>query len=1138
MIRIPHRWHLAKPAGQRGLLGVAFLVAMLVSTVALLAAESDPGEAAPLISSDGYTTLSTQGTVNAGTPYSSGQLVDLTVAANPVIDTTNLTAAGAPTTGLFYMEECTDPGGTSTNLPTTANGCEAATLATTPKTSSGAFNLTGASGFTMYDLPDPGTLGSATMVGICDVAPNQCVVGIFAASPQAGGGFSYPHLFSAPFNVDQQADFGSGSEAGLNPGDGSAPVITSTSATNSTVVASPTTVAADGGNTSKITVTLKDTNGNPVTSPKSVTLSQGSGHSTIEVNGSAGTAATTDGSGQAIFTVSDTTPETVTYTATDTTDTNLVLTPATPPAVTFAAPVATPSASSVSALNPSVSQTGSTTITVTLKDQGVAPQPIANKLITLTQGSGHSVIAPVSSGSDTTNAQGRATFTVSDTTPETVTYSATDTTDGVALAGQNASVTFGTLTVSATDSTVTTTSPIVSSVANGGPQPTGTVSVTLLAGTSPVPGKTVALSASSTNAVITPGSQVTGSNGQASFSVSDTTAETVTFHAVDVSDSNLAIVATTQVDFQVPAPSPLKSSMAVTPATVAADGVTAASLTVTIEDQFGNPLAGKTVTVVGSITGTSSQSTTSRVVPSGFSGSVVATTTDGSGDISFNAFDTTAESITYTATDSTDSVTVAQTVAVTFTAGVPQVSQSAVQASPSAVPADGTTASTITVTVEDHNANPVQGIGITLTALNGSSAITPTTDVVTNTSGQAAFKVTDATAESVRFRATDTTDNLPLVGEEVEVTFGTPPPTAPAVADSDIVASRTTVPADGHSSATVQVILNDGNGLPLSGKTVTLVPMSVHAVVSPATATTDSNGTASLTVTDTTPESVTFTATDVTDNAPLTGLSVTISFTSATGAASASLNKPIVGMAPTPDGKGYWLVASDGGVFTEGDAVFYGSTGAIQLNKPIVGMAPTPDGKGYWLVASDGGVFTEGDAVFYGSTGAIQLNKPIVGMAPTPDGKGYWLVASDGGVFTEGDAVFYGSTGAIQLNKPIVGMAPTPDGKGYWLVASDGGVFTEGNAVFYGSTGAIQLNKPIVGMAPTPDGKGYWLVASDGGVFTEGNAVFYGSTGALNLKQPIVGTAPTPDGKGYWLVASDGGVFTEGDAVFYGSMAG
>ena len=78
---------------------------------------------------------------------------------------------------------------------------------------------------------------------------------------------------------------------------------------------------------------------------------------------------------------------------------------------------------------------------------------------------------------------------------------------------------------------------------------------------------------------------------------------------------------------------------------------------------------------------------------------------------------------------------------------------------------------------------------------------------------------------------------------------------------------------------------------------------------------------------------------------------------------------------------------------------------------------------GYWLVASDGGIFSFGDAAFYGSTGAMTLNKPVVGMSATPDGKGYWLVASDGGIFSFGDAAFYGSTRSMTLTKPVVGMS-------------------------------------------------------------------------------------------------------------------
>jgi N-acetylmuramoyl-L-alanine amidase len=189
-----------------------------------------------------------------------------------------------------------------------------------------------------------------------------------------------------------------------------------------------------------------------------------------------------------------------------------------------------------------------------------------------------------------------------------------------------------------------------------------------------------------------------------------------------------------------------------------------------------------------------------------------------------------------------------------------------------------------------------------------------------------------------------------------------------------------------------------------------------------------------------------------------------------------AVNEPIVGMAATPDGQGYWLVAADGGIFTFGDATFYGSTGAIHLNEPIVGMAATPDGRGYWLVAADGGIFTFGDATFLGSTGSLHLNQPIVGMAALPDGRGYWLVAADGGIFTFGDAAFLGSEGGVTLAAPIVSLAATPDGKGYWLAASDGGIFTFGDATFYGSEGGAQLAPPVVGLAATPDGNGYWLV--------------------------------------------------------------
>src|SRR6476619_513370 len=73
----------------------------------------------------------------------------------------------------------------------------------------------------------------------------------------------------------------------------------------------------------------------------------------------------------------------------------------------------------------------------------------------------------------------------------------------------------------------------------------------------------------------------------------------------------------------------------------------------------------------------------------------------------------------------------------------------------------------------------------------------------------------------------------------------------------------------------------------------------------------------------------------------------------ALGAPGGSLNAPLVGIAATPRGNGYWLLARDGGIFSYGGARFYGSTGAMHLNQPVVGIAATPKGRGYWLVASD-----------------------------------------------------------------------------------------------------------------------------------------------------------------------------------------
>jgi len=238
---------------------------------------------------------------------------------------------------------------------------------------------------------------------------------------------------------------------------------------------------------------------------------------------------------------------------------------------------------------------------------------------------------------------------------------------------------------------------------------------------------------------------------------------------------------------------------------------------------------------------------------------------------------------------------------------------------------------------------------------------------------------------------------------------------------------------------------------------------------------------------------------------------------------------------PQPVPASYDLVQADGVVASFGAAYNYGPAEPPTLAAPVVGLATTTDGNGYWEAAGDGGVFAYGTAPFRGSMGGRPLNEPVVGIAGTEDQDGYWLTAADGGVFAFGDAQFRGSMDATRLNRPVVGMAATRDDGGYWLVAADGGVFAFGDASYYGSMGGQALNQPIVGMAATPDAKGYWLVAADGGVFAFGDATFYGSNGNQHLTAPVNSIAASSDGGGYWEFGADGRVYDFGDATYAGS---
>ncbi|HET9060176.1 MAG TPA: G1 family glutamic endopeptidase [Acidimicrobiales bacterium] len=263
-------------------------------------------------------------------------------------------------------------------------------------------------------------------------------------------------------------------------------------------------------------------------------------------------------------------------------------------------------------------------------------------------------------------------------------------------------------------------------------------------------------------------------------------------------------------------------------------------------------------------------------------------------------------------------------------------------------------------------------------------------------------------------------------------------------------------------------------------------------------------------------------------------------------------------------GPGYFLGAPDGGVFAYGADHFAGaasgaedlagqsaSPGALAaqlaggaLGGPVAAMATTPDKGGYWMMTTTGGVFSFGDAQWYGSLTAMGgVSVPMSAMAPTPDGRGYWLVSLTGGVYSFGDARFAGSCTPSICAFLAVGMVASSSGRGYWLLLQNCEMVPFGDAPHIADTdcqtAAGTTFTPATWAVPTPDRQGYWVMLADGTVFAEGDATSFGTWPATAQSIPgdlAVALLPTPDDRGAWLVYASGYVEDLGDAADLGDL--
>lgn len=121
-------------------------------------------------------------------------------------------------------------------------------------------------------------------------------------------------------------------------------------------------------------------------------------------------------------------------------------------------------------------------------------------------------------------------------------------------------------------------------------------------------------------------------------------------------------------------------------------------------------------------------------------------------------------------------------------------------------------------------------------------------------------------------------------------------------------------------------------------------------------------------------------------------------------------------------GDDYRIIDVYGGLWNSDPMALSTGLFGTKLNAPIVGATTTPSRNGYWMVASDGGIFAFGDAKFYGSMGGQKLNRPVISMLPSMSGNGYLLLAEDGGIFTFGDAPFRGTVPMITGPHPQTGF--------------------------------------------------------------------------------------------------------------------
>ena len=225
-------------------------------------------------------------------------------------------------------------------------------------------------------------------------------------------------------------------------------------------------------------------------------------------------------------------------------------------------------------------------------------------------------------------------------------------------------------------------------------------------------------------------------------------------------------------------------------------------------------------------------------------------------------------------------------------------------------------------------------------------------------------------------------------------------------------------------------------------------------------------------------------------------------------------------------GAGIWALGYD-----------HGSTDLWQPIKTKFQCAVGPAGPpGYSILNQGGGIYSFGDATYYGNLIDHAYPGPAVGLSETPDGHGYNILTAPGAIYSFGNANYFGNLLDHHYPGPATALSFTPSAGGYAILTRGGGIYTFGDARYYGNLIDHGYPGTAVGLAYTSTGRGYWILTSSGALYSFGDAGYYGNLIDHGYAGVAASLAAARGGAGYGILTTNGGLFTFGSQPYLGNL--